>query len=84
MGPNSPGVQLLNRTLIENENPDDYMMPLREALVLHQDEDDPRLKEDVEEARQRSLAQNDDIVVQRYICHELVRNNIFVSPPKKK
>lgn len=64
-------MQLLNQTLIENDNPEDYMMPLRDAIVLHQDENDPRLKEDVDAARKRSLEQNDDIVVQRYICHEL-------------
>ena len=70
-GPGSNGVEILNRTLVENENQEDYMMPLREALVLKQQDNDLRDPAAIERARQRSLKQNDDVVVQRYICHEL-------------
>lgn len=70
-GPHSTGVEILNRTLVENPDPDNYMMPLREALVLTQQENDLRDPDAIQRARARSLRQNDDIVVQRYICHEL-------------
>lgn len=71
VGPDSPGVHLLNKTLVEHENPEDYMMPLREALVLAMQKDDLRDPAAVQRARERSQRQNDDIVVQRYICHEM-------------
>ena len=71
IGPNSEGVRYLNKTVSENSNPSDYMMPLRETLVLAPQKGDVRDPAAVERARQRSLQQNDDIVVQRYICHEM-------------
>lgn len=70
-GPNSEGIRFLNKTLLEHENSDDYMQPIREALVLKQQDNDLRDPAAIERARQRSLSQNDDIVVQRYICHEM-------------
>ena len=46
-------------------------MPIREDLVLVTHKDDMRDPAAIQRARERSLKQNDDIVVQRYICHEL-------------
>ena len=71
VGPDSPGIRLLNQTLFEHENQEDYMMPLREALVLGLQPNDLRDPAAVQKARERSQRQNDDIVVQRYICHEM-------------
>lgn len=70
-GPNSEGMEYLNQMIWEHADSKEYMMPIREALVLAPQPGDLRLPDQVEAARRRSLEQDDDIVVQRYICHEM-------------
>ena len=70
VGPQSEKLQLLKNTLQSTTNDEEYMPILREQIVLHQD-NDSRSPADVERARERSIKQNDQIIVQRYVCHEL-------------
>lgn len=71
VGPHSDRLQLLRDTLQRTTNASDYMTILREAIVLKRQEHDSREPSEVQKARWRSITQNDQIIVQRYVCHEL-------------
>jgi hypothetical protein len=64
-------MEYLNQMIWEHADQRNYMMPIRETLVLAPQPGDLRDPAEVESARRRSLDQNDDVVVQRYICHEM-------------
>ena len=70
LGPHSEQLKVLTDTLQRTANATEYMPILREQLILHQP-NDKRDPVEVEKARQRSIEQNDQIIVQRYVCHEL-------------
>lgn len=70
VGPQSDQLKFLTQTLQSTNNASEYMPILREKLVLQQP-NDTRDPAEVAKARHRSIVQNDQIIVQRYVCHEL-------------
>jgi hypothetical protein len=62
VGPQSPGLHLLADTLRQHTDPKDYMDTLREKIILQQ-ENDNREPEQVQKARERSIRQDDPLIV---------------------
>ena len=74
VGPQSTELVLLQNILQSTANITQAVARIREELV-HQQKNDKRSKQAVEEARQRSILHNDEIIVQRYVCNELQYKN---------
>jgi hypothetical protein len=74
LGPNSERLHQFRQILkegIENNTPvKELMSNVREHMVFTQPHD-TRSKAEVKLARERSAAQADDVIIQRYVCNEL-------------
>jgi hypothetical protein len=69
VGPQSDELKLLSNIVDSTTNMTEAMPRIRE--LVHVQPNDQRNPKAVEKARERSLRQNDDIIVQRYVCNEL-------------